>query len=161
MIYYVSTAGCDRGSGLERDPFRTIGQAAKIAVAGDTIRVFGGTYREWVDPQNGGTSDHNRIVYEAADGERPVIKGSEIVTDWERVEGSVWKKTLSNDLFGDWNPFALEVEGDWLREPQKDYRVHLGDVYLNGRSLFEAKSMEDLYDDVPRTVCCQDRKSVV
>ena len=154
MIYYVSAAGSDRGSGLKSDPFRTISRAAKVAVAGDTIRVFGGTYREWVDPKNGGTSDHNRIVYEAVEGEHPVIKGSEIVTDWEKVKGSVWKKTLSNDLFGDWNPFALQVEGDWLREPA-DYRVHLGDVYLNGMSMYEAKSMEDLYDNTPRIICCQ------
>lgn len=154
MIYYVSTSGSDRGSGLKNDPFRTIGQAAKIAVAGDTVRVFGGTYREWVDPKNGGTSGHHRIVYEAVEGERPVIKGSEVVTDWEKVEGTVWKKTLSNEIFGDWNPFAREVEGDWLREP-KDYRVHLGDVYLNGLSMYEAKSMDDLYDSTPHIICCQ------
>ena len=152
MIYYVSVHGSDTADGSFSSPFQTINHAAKVAVAGDAIKVFGGIYREWVDPQNGGTSDSNRIVYEAVEGERPVIKGSEIITDWQRVEGSVWKKELQ--MFGDWNPFALEVEGDWLEAPA-NYRVHLGDVYMNGVSLFEAKSMEDLYDGTPRITCCQ------
>ncbi len=155
MIYYVSVNGSDKADGSKATPFQTINRAAKIAVAGDTVKVFGGTYREWVDPQNGGTSNHNRIVYEAVEGEKPIIKGSEIVTDWEQIDGTVWKKVLSNQMFGDWNPFALEVEGDWLEEPATDYRVHLGDVYINGISMFEAKSVEDLYDNAPRITCCQ------
>ena len=101
MIYHVSINGSDRASGTADAPFRTIGHAASIARPGDTVRVHEGVYREWVDPKNGGTSNHNRIVYEAAPGEHPVIKGSEIVTGWERVEGAVWKKTLSNEMFGD------------------------------------------------------------
>lgn len=155
MIYYVSTKGNDSGDGSLSAPFRTINRAASVAVAGDTVKVFGGTYREWVNPKNGGTGEHNRIVYEAMEGEKPLIKGSEIVNDWEKVEGTVWKKVLPNQLFGDWNPFALKVEGDWLETPTTDYHVHLGDVYINGISLFEAKSMEDLYDNTPRITCCQ------
>ena len=155
MIYYVSVDGNDKADGSKATPFQTINHAAKIAVAGDTVKVFGGTYREWIDPKNGGTSEHNRIVYEAVKGEKPIIKGSEIVTDWEQIDGTVWKKVLSNQMFGDWNPFALEVEGDWLEEPATDYRVHLGDVYINGISMFEAKSMEDLYYNAPRITCCQ------
>lgn len=154
MIYYVSPTGNDGGNGSYEAPFRTINRAASVAVAGDTVRVFGGTYREWVDPKHGGLSDDNRIVYEAVEGETPVIKGSEIVTDWERVDGTVWKKTLPNRLFGEWNPYARKVEGDWLVEPEA-YSVHLGDVYINGVSMFEAKSMEDLYESTQRIICCQ------
>lgn len=47
-----------------------------------------------------------------------VIKGSKIVTDWERVEGTAWKKILPNAMFGDWNPYAPEVEGDWIQDPR-------------------------------------------
>lgn len=154
MIYYVSVKGNDYGDGTKNAPFKTINRAASVAVAGDTVRVFGGTYREWVNPKNGGTSEHNRIVYEAAAGEHPIIKGSEIITDWENVKDTVWKKTLPNEMFGEWNPFAIKVEGDWLIQPI-DYKVHLGDVYINGVSMFEAKSMDDLYDSEPRTRCCQ------
>ncbi len=154
MIYYVSVTGSDFADGTENAPFKTINRAASIAVAGDTVRVYGGTYREWVDPKNGGTSEHNRIIYEAVEGEQAVIKGSEIITDWEKVKDTVWKKTLQNTMFGEWNPFAIEVNGDWLVSPLEDYRVHLGDVYINGVSAFEAKSMDDLYDPAPRTTFC-------
>ena len=47
MVYYVSTNGNDSAPGTKDEPFRTINQAAEIAVAGDTVRVYGGTYREW------------------------------------------------------------------------------------------------------------------
>ena len=117
MIYYVSVNGNDEADGSKAAPFQTINHAAQIAAAGDTVRVFGGTYREWVNPKNGGTGNHNRIVYEAAEGEKPIIKGSEIATDWEQLDGTVWKKAFPNQMFGDWNPFALEVEGDWFVEP--------------------------------------------
>lgn len=155
MVYYVSTIGNDSAVGTIDAPFKTINRAASVAVAGDTVRVFGGVYREWVNPKNGGTSNNNRIVYEAVEGEKPVIKGSEIVSDWELVKGTVWKTVLLNEMFGEWNPYKLKVEGDWLCAPVEEYSAHLGDVYINGVSMFEAKSMEDLYDNSQRTVYCQ------
>lgn len=154
MIYHVSVRGRDDCPGTEEAPFRTIGRAAEIAVAGDTVRVHDGVYREWVNPKNGGISDLCRIVYEAAPGEHPVIKGSEIVTGWEPVSGTVWKKVLPNAMFGDFNPYADPIDGDWLKEPV-DYDVHSGDVYINGESMYEASSMEDLYTAEPRIAPCQ------
>lgn len=155
MIYYVSKNGNNNAAGTIDAPFKTINRAASVAVAGDTVRVFGGVYREWVNPQNGGTSNNNRIVYEAVEGEKPVIKGSEIVKVWELVEGTVWKTVLPNEMFGDWNPYEITVDGDWLCDPTEEYFAHLGDVYINGVSMFEAKSMKDLYDNGQRTICCQ------
>ena len=145
MIYHVSKSGNNNGDGSELHPFATINHAAQLALPGDTVCVHDGIYREWVNPLNGGLSDHCRIIYEAAPGEHPVIKGSEVITDWEKVEGTVWKKVLPNSFFGDFNPYAAKVEGDWLIEP-KEYDVHLGAVYINGVSMYEATSMDDLYE---------------
>lgn len=117
MIYHVSPAGCDRASGHESAPLRTIGRAAALACAGDTVRVHAGVYREWVDPQNGGLSDICRITYEASPGEHVVLKGSEEVTGWTRVEGDVWQAVVPNALFTDGNPFAQPIAGDWLIWP--------------------------------------------
>jgi len=150
VIYHVSVNGCDCAAGTKEAPFRTINRAAAVAAPGDTVQVHSGEYREWVDPKRGGLNDHCRIVYEAAPREHPIIKGSEIVTGWERVEGTVWKKVLPNAMFGDWNPYAQKVEGDWMEEPE-DYDVHLGDVYINGISMYEASSLEDLYAAPVRT----------
>lgn len=142
MIYYVSVNGNDSALGTKEAPFRTINHAAQIAVAGDTVRVFGGTYRESVDPCNKG-EENARITYEAVEGETPVIKGSEIVTDWEHIEGTVWKKVIPNSLFGDFNPFATAIFGDWCTKPA-DKTIHLGDVYINGVSMYEAFSLDEL-----------------
>jgi len=158
MIYHVSKLGSDQNDGSPQNPFRTINHAAQIAQPGDTVQVHSGTYREWVDPKFGGTSDANRIVYEAAPDEHPIIKGSEIVTDWEHAEGSIWKKTLPNTMFGDWNPYALKVEGDWLIRPE-EYDVHLGDVYINGASMYEATSKEDLSTAAIRDKGCQENRA--
>jgi hypothetical protein len=92
--YHVSTKGNDTGTGAEAAPFRTINRAAQAAYPGDVITVHAGTYREWVNPPRGGTSDDNRIVYRAAPGERVEIKGSEVVNTWTAEGGGVWKVTL-------------------------------------------------------------------
>ncbi|MBQ8357974.1 MAG: right-handed parallel beta-helix repeat-containing protein [Clostridia bacterium] len=154
MIYHVSVNGNDLAAGTKEAPFKTINHAAAIAAPGDTVQVHEGTYREWVDPKCGGFNEQTRITYEAAPGEHVVIKGSEIVTDWERIDSTVWKKVLPNTMFGEWNPYAESITGDWLQEP-KGYDVHAGDVYLNGISLYEAPSMEALYLAKRREVCCQ------
>ena len=154
MIYHVSANGDDRAAGTLEAPFCTINRASRAAAPGDTVQVHNGVYREWVDPQYGGLTESSRIVYEAAPGEHPVIKGSEIVENWEHVEGTVWKKVLPNAMFGDWNPYEKKIEGDWLKTPDQ-YDAHLGDVYVNGRSMYEASSMEDLYKAEKRYTCCQ------
>lgn len=143
MLYHVSIFGSDDACGSAEAPFRTINRAAGIALPGDTVRVHGGVYREWVDPQNGGGGEDSRIVYEAAPGEHPIIKGSEIVTDWEHVEGSVYKKSVPNSLFGSFNPFLIRLAGDWLQRPD-EYEIHLGDVYIDGKSAYEATDMDAL-----------------
>ena len=107
MIHYVSTQGSDLNNGDIQNPFRTISKAATVAVAGDVIRVRGGIYRERVAPQNSGMNDECRIVYEAFENEKPIIKGSELIRGWEWLEDKVWKVVLPNSLFGDFNPFAV------------------------------------------------------
>ena len=150
MIYYVSKRGDDSALGTQESPFLTISRAAELAVAGDTVRVMGGVYRESVSPTNSGLSDDLRITYEAAKGERPIIKGSEQITAWEQIEPCIWKSAIPNSLFGDFNPFKEKVEGDWFVIPE-DHDVHLGDVYLNGQSMYEASSLDNLRKAEMRT----------
>ncbi|MCL2249434.1 MAG: right-handed parallel beta-helix repeat-containing protein [Oscillospiraceae bacterium] len=138
---HVAKHGIDTNSGTYENPFLTIGAAAKIALPGDTVTVHAGEYREWVKPQTGGLSNNRRVTYEAAEDEPVVIKGSERVESWEKVEGTVWKAVLPNCMFGDFNPYVETVGGDWLLEPWEK-PAHLGDVYLNGMSFYEADSLE-------------------
>ncbi len=143
--YHVSTNGLDQKSaGSESNPFRTISAAANIAQPGDEIIVHEGTYRERINPPRGGTSDDKRIVYRAVPGEKVVIKGSEVVTGWEKVQGNVWNVTLSNSFFSDFNPFADLISGSWFHRKGRDH--HTGAVYLNGHPLAEAAQKEHLFN---------------
>lgn len=150
-IYHVAKTGRDSAPGSREEPFLTIGQAAKAAMPGDTVVVHKGVYREWVKPQNGGLNDNMRITYEAAPGEAVLITGAERITTWEKVSSGVWKAVLPNVFFGDYNPYAETLYGDWLVNPT-DGSVHLGDVYLNGISFFEAKSLEEVFDPQIRQI---------
>ncbi|MCI8769559.1 MAG: DUF1565 domain-containing protein [Lachnospiraceae bacterium] len=144
MDYYVAKNGDDRNAGSKESPFLTIQRAADIAEAGDRVIVREGTYREWVKPINGGISEDKRIVYEAAQNEKVIIKGSEIIKGWVEDEQNVWRAEVDSSIFGDFNPFAIPVAGDWLVAPLK-HPVHLGEVYLNGASFYEAGALEEVY----------------
>lgn len=154
---HVATTGSDLAEGSPDHPLRTIDRAAVLAEPGDTVRVHGGVYREWVKPRRGGLSDRRRITYEAAPGEHVVIKGSERVTGWEPDGGTVWKASVPAALFGSFNPFAEEVDGDWIVYPDRDTpKKHLGDVYLDGRSFFEVLDRAAVSDPPLRTEVLDD-----
>lgn len=158
LIYHVNAqTGKDYFDGSETSPFKTINKAASIAMPGDTVIVHDGVYREWVDPQNSGLNEQARITYMAAPGEHPVIKGSERITTWEHVEGNVWKVVLPNSFFGGFNPYKEVLEGDWFIFPDHtvaphevdgvlmDFPLHLGDVYLNGKSFYDCRDRSTPY----------------
>jgi len=140
--YHVSTAGLDVNPGTKAKPFKTISAAAAVAQPGDTITVHEGIYREEINPPRGGTSDKIRITYQAAPGQNVEIRGSEVVTGWTKESDHLWKIKIENSLFGNFNPFADIVRGDWFKDKGRNH--HTGCVYLDGHWLTEAASKEDL-----------------
>lgn len=140
--YHVAVTGDDSNDGSAEAPFKTISAAAAVAQPGDIVTVHEGVYREWIDPPRGGESDAKRIVYQAAPGETVEVKGSEVVTGWEKVEHDTWKAVLPNTFFGDYNPYADLIHGDWFTP--KDRPHHTGAVYLNGEWLIEAARLEEV-----------------
>ena len=144
---HVSVNGNDHNDGSPSKPYRTISAAARVAQPGDAITVHGGTYRERVTPPRGGESDSRRIVYHAAAGEKVVIKGSEVVRDWKPVLPGVWKATIANSFFGSYNPYKDLIVGDWFNGKGRPH--HTGEVYLNGKSLFETHLLERVLHPQP------------
>ena len=140
--YHVSVKGNDQNEGSVSQPYRTISAAAAVAQPGDIIIIHGGTYRERIDPPRGGTSDNKRIVYRAAEGEEVIIKGSEVVKGWQKVQNDTWKTTIDNGFFGDFNPYKDLIRGDWFNPMGRDH--HTGAVYQNGHWLVEAAEREDV-----------------
>lgn len=139
MKIYVDVNAARGGNGSKESPFKAINDAAKIAVAGDEVIVAKGVYREYVDPVNAGTEE-NRIVYRSAEPLGAVITGAEVVTDWKPYEGTTYITRINNTVFGAYNPYIQEVEGDWYFA---DNHIHTGCVFVNDRMLYEAQSLEE------------------
>lgn len=140
--FFVATNGDNANPGTPIAPFHTIQRAAEVAQPGDVITVHEGIYRERINPPRGGTSDAKRITYQAAPGETVEIKGSEIVTNWTKVQGDVWKVTLPNSFFGNFNPYTNVIHGHWFNAKGRVH--HTGAVYLNDDWLTEAAQLEEV-----------------
>jgi len=146
---HVATNGEDTNPGTESSPFRTIQRAADVAQPGDVITVHEGVYRERINPPRGGESDSKRIVYQAAAGERVEIRGSEIIKHWVKVQDAVWKVTLPNSFFGNFNPYNDLIRGDWFNPKGRAH--HTGAVYLNGEWLIEAAKLDEVLNPAAET----------
>jgi hypothetical protein len=144
--FHVAKSGNNINNGTLANPFLTISKAAELAMPGDTITVHAGTYREWVNPARGGESDLKRIVYRAAPGEKVEIKGSEALTGWKKEKEGVWKVIIPNSLFGDYNPYKDSIYGDWFNN--HGWLHHTGEVFLNGKSMYEKEKLEKVYTSV-------------
>ncbi|HET8609204.1 MAG TPA: right-handed parallel beta-helix repeat-containing protein [Burkholderiales bacterium] len=152
--YYVATDGSDSNSGTSLDsPFRTIQHAVNKAVAGDTVLVRGGTYREDVEMTTGGTADQPINIFAYA-GEIPVIKGSDVVTGWTRYSSAIWEKTgwpyNSQQVFVD---FDARSEGP-LQQIGMPSRYYGSSEYPNpvGSGLSSMSAGTFYYDPVTSTL---------
>lgn len=138
---HVSINGNDINQGSVNSPYRTINKAAREAVPGDVITVHEGIYRELVRPQCSGIKG-NPIVYQAAEGERVVITGSESTQGWVKVENNTWKLIIGNDFWQGANPFDELIYGGWYYGEGKPN--HTGWLFLNDQSIREIFSLEDV-----------------
>lgn len=138
MQIYVDANVKKSGNGSKEYPFKRITEAAKIAKPGDEVLVEPGIYREYVDPVNAGTEDA-RITYRSTKMRGAVITGSESVKNWTNYKGNVYLARIPNGVFGSYNPYTTLVSGDWFIAT---YIAHTGDVFLNGKSMYEATTLD-------------------
>ncbi|MCK4293094.1 MAG: right-handed parallel beta-helix repeat-containing protein [Planctomycetes bacterium] len=147
--YHVSVHGNDTNDGSVSRPLRTISAAAQMAQPGDVVTVHEGVYRERINPLRGGESDQKRVAYQAVPGETVVIKGSEIIKGWRKVQNDTWKVAIPNTFFGDFNPYSDVIHGDWFNPKGRDH--HTGAVYLSGHWLTEAAKLDDVLRPIGNT----------
>ncbi|MDO4623445.1 MAG: right-handed parallel beta-helix repeat-containing protein [Eubacteriales bacterium] len=145
MIYYVDQHTATPGDGSKRYPFRTIQAAADLATAGDEIYVAPGIYRESVNPKHAGTKEAP-VVYRSIEPLQAMITGAELLHGWKPLDGSVWTASVPNSIFGDFNPYDIRVSGDWFIASAV---AHLGDVYLNEKSMYEKLSIDEVRESAP------------
>ncbi len=138
VTLFVSPSGNDHWSGslAEPNPGHTDGPLAsfegarnalrarrKMGRAGScTVLVRGGTYalaRTLVfEPQDSGTEEYP-VLYAAFPGERPVVSGGRLVTDWRPGEGKLWTARVPKG----WYFTRLFVDGERktrARQPNTD-----------------------------------------
>ena len=131
---YVSSDAKSYGDGTIENPYKKISYAASVALAGDTVLIHGGVYREWVSPANSGKGYLQPVVYMSVPGEDVYLKGSEEIKSWEKEKNGIWKVQIPNTFFADYNPYDITLFGDWLHNGKE---LHLGEVYINGVALVE------------------------
>lgn len=139
MKIYVSK-NSRGGDGSREYPFHSVAQAAKLAQPGDEIIVAPGVYREAVDPVHAGTPEQ-RIIYRSEVKNKAIITGAEEVKNWKRYRDNVWKVNIPNGLFGNYNPYTVEIFGDWYDAVRK---IHTGEVYMNDKELYETDTLEEV-----------------
>ena len=150
----------DDNPGTEARPWKTIGRAAATLEPGDRVIVKQGLYREWVRPARGGTGPTRMITYQAAPGEKVVIRGSErYAGPWlpstcadKPKNPKAWLAVLPDTLFDGTNPFAetnlLPYQGNpyWSKKmkQRRIYSMAQGLVFQDGRRLKQTADYEDL-----------------
>lgn len=142
MKYFVDATAATGGDGSEKRPFQKIQQAADLALPGDEILVYPGIYRENVHPVHAGTQE-SPICYRSVEPLKAVITGAQPLSNWVNTEGSVWKTSVENRIFTERNPYTTCVSGDWY---QMEFLAHLGDIFLNGKSMYEVTNIMQVRD---------------
>ena len=89
-LRYVATDGNDNNPGTLAAPWKTIGHAASVVQAGDTVQVRGGEYAEIVRLRRSGQPGLP-ITIQSYPGEKAIIEGKDQI-----VDGEVGLVTLDN-----------------------------------------------------------------
>lgn len=119
--WWVDAAASPGGAGDQANPFKTINAAAAVALAGDTVLIRGGTYRETITPAHSGVAGAP-IVYQAYQNEKVVVSGADLVSGaWSNYAGQVYSINLSGALnardFGTDQVFVNGRMMIWARWP--------------------------------------------
>src|SRR4030065_142849 len=95
-----------------------------------------------MNPPSGSKSDEKLMVYQVTPGEKVIIKGSEVIKGWQKIQNDTWKVAIPNSFFGDFNPYNDLIHGDWFNPKGREH--HTGAVYLNGEWLAEAAKLDEV-----------------
>ncbi len=130
--YHVAktSSASDSNPGTEEFPFATVQYAVDMAVAGDTVIVHDGVYRERVQFNNDGTA-LAPITIKAAEGENPTISAFEEVTGFAPYVNpqngvEMYTKDVSN----------LEFE---VTPKDKEWTYDRNWLLYNGKTLLEGR----------------------
>lgn len=84
-VYYVAPDGNEAAPGKDLAAPTTFEKAIRAARTGDAIILRGGTYR------TGSILFNQGVTLQPFRDERPVLVGTEVATDWERLQNGLWR----------------------------------------------------------------------
>jgi parallel beta-helix repeat protein len=88
-VYYVAPDGAADAAGTTLAQPTTLESAIAKVVTGDAIVLRGGVYR------TGGLVLNQGITMQPYGNERPIIKGTQVASKWQRLRENVWKTPWS------------------------------------------------------------------
>jgi len=94
ITYYVAPWGNDNNPGTFNLPWLTISKAATTMVAGDSVFVRGGIYRESINPSNSGNASAP-ITYANYNNEEVIVEGGTAVTGWIQDNGNRYRASVN------------------------------------------------------------------
>lgn len=161
--YYVdgaslggSCSDSNNGTALTT-PWCTIQKAATTAVAGDTVYIRGGTYRETVTIANSGTSG-NPITFTAYSGETPIVNAATAGSGWASLSDTEASTGIftegfegNDDSFGTFTSSSVDsgntltVESDAPSHGTYSLKATFGGTNRNARVSKTITASADVY----------------
>ena len=139
-VYYVAPDGRAEGAGSALAAPTTLDSAIGRAVTGDAIILRGGIYR------TGNLVLNQGITLQPYLDEKPVLKGTEVVADWDSAGANVWRAS--------WSKLFPSKPLPWWRREREEartplYRFNNDMVFIDGKYLQSVGSVQEL---TPQTV---------
>ncbi len=125
-VYFVTPDGKAEASGASVEQPTSIESAIRRVVTGDAIVMRGGTYR------TGGLQLNQGISIQPYQDEAPVLKGTQVATEWQALPNNVWRTT--------WKTlFPAQPLGWWHAEREGAltplHRFNNDMVFIDGEAL--------------------------
>ncbi len=121
--------------------FRTIGEAAKGAIAGDLVSIHAGIYRESVAIEQSGTKE-KPIRFEAANAEGVTITGTDRILGWQKFDAT----SPDNIYVVDW-PHRFITWSKTGTHPSDDEHALIGraeQVFVDNYAMLQVLRREQL-----------------
>lgn len=138
-VYYVAPDGDPTAPGKRLNEATSLEQAISQVVTGDTVILRGGTYR------TGGLRLSQGVTLQPYAAERPVIKGTQIASEWEHTAEGHWRTR--------WTRLFPAVPADWWRANERNLSrspLHMFNndmVFRDGEMLQAVGTLADLTDE--------------
>jgi hypothetical protein len=137
-IYYVAPDGKAEETGQKLEKPTTLEAAIERVVSGDAIVMRGGTYR------TGNLLLNQGITIQPYADEEPVLKGTQVANQWERLRNGLWKTS--------WRHLFPAKPADWWARQHfgKETPMHRFNndmVFVDGRFLQSAGMEGDVNEN--------------